>query len=154
VRAGPRWLIVSLVGLSVGCSSSERVAVPSTTSAVVETSTDCIVGVRAGSDIALQVDEDGEEAWALPIGPLPPAVGQELKVVFRITGDGPFSVTAVDPSGRPHDPISGPNRHLASNWNHPGDEWGAFFRFDRPGCWEIRVQRGDFGGRFGISVEA
>src|ERR1035441_9508173 len=37
----------------------------------------------------------------------------------------------------------GPDAHLSSNWDKPGDEWGAGYIFAAPGCWDLRAIRGN-----------
>ncbi|MFB9840476.1 hypothetical protein, partial [Actinoallomurus acaciae] len=36
----------------------------------------------------------------------------------------------------------GPEAHGGSSYQRPGDEWGAGYRFDRPGCWDLHAVRG------------
>ena len=33
----------------------------------------------------------------------------------------------------------GPDRHLGSNWNRPGAEWGTGFTFPVAGCWDLHA---------------
>lgn len=79
---------------------------------------------------------------------------QEVKIVWRMTGSGSPKFAAVGPSGSRVDPTWGPERHLGSNWNRPGDEWGTGFRFPKPGCWTVRVDRGAAVATAGILVAA
>jgi hypothetical protein len=92
------------------------------------------------------------EVWALPLGEVPPADGQTLKVVWRVTGKGPLRVHFRDPSGRAHPLAFGPQRHGASSFRHPGAEWGTGFAFDAPGCWTVRVTRAGADATVGIRV--
>jgi hypothetical protein len=82
--------------------------------------------------------------WALAQGrgQLPPNVGDDLKIVWRVTGTGPLRVAFIGPDGTPRPLTFGPERHLASSFHRPGEEWGTGFHFDRAGCWQIRVDRG------------
>jgi len=55
----------------------------------------------------------------------PITVGKLVKIVWRMTGSGPLTATATDPDGQPLALEFGPTRHLSSNYNRPGDEWGT-----------------------------
>lgn len=92
------------------------------------------------------------EVWALLWEPPPWKVGQEVKVVWRATGTGSFTVTAVGPDSQRVAPIAGPTVHYGSNWERPGDEWGTFLRLDEPGEWVLRVQRGSDTASLPITV--
>lgn len=67
--------------------------------------------------------------------------GDEVKIVWHITGQGPLSLQYFDPSGAKRPLTFGPTEHLDSSFDRPGDEWGAGFQFDRKGCWRIRLSR-------------
>lgn len=67
--------------------------------------------------------------------------GEELKIVWRMTGNGDLSVTSTSPSNRPGVLTFGPELHSSSNFNRPGEEWGTGFKFDEAGCWHIHLQR-------------
>jgi hypothetical protein len=94
------------------------------------------------------------EIWALLYVAPPWTAGQEVKVVWRSTGVGDFSVVAVGPKEQRVDPLSGPTEHFGSNWARPGQEWGTFFRLDEPGEWELRVERGPDTASLPITVTA
>lgn len=66
----------------------------------------------------------------------------EYKIVWRMTGSGPLRLVARGPGGLVRRPVWGPQGHGGSNWDRPGDEWGAGFAFRRPGCWRIEATRG------------
>jgi hypothetical protein len=85
---------------------------------------------------------DGATLWALffPTQPLLTA-GQEIKVVWRMTGSGDVSVSATGPDGAVVKPVWGPEPHGSSNWDRPGDEWGTGWVFPAAGCWTINVRR-------------
>jgi hypothetical protein len=72
---------------------------------------------------------------------LPITSGDEVKIVWRVTGSGPLSIQYFDPSGREQVLTFGPKEHLGSSFDRPGDEWGAGFRFAKRGCWRIRLSR-------------
>jgi hypothetical protein len=92
------------------------------------------------------------EAWALLFNAHRHA--ERVKIVWRITGSGPFRITAHNARfDVPLAPVSGPTEHSSSNWNRPGDEWGTRFVFPHAGCWRIDVTRGEVTARFWFSVE-
>ena len=86
----------------------------------------------------------GAQLWGLlmfaHLGP--PRVGDQEKIVWRMTGSGPLTLTAVSPGGMRHRPVWGPEAHGGSNWNKPGQEWGAGYVFTTPGCWDLHASRG------------
>jgi hypothetical protein len=88
-----------------------------------------------------RVPSTGGSIWGLALGAVPPAVGDELKIVWRVTGRGPLRVTFTDPAGARRPLVFGPELHTASTFEHPGQEWGTGFRFDRGGCFTIRLAR-------------
>lgn len=79
-------------------------------------------------------------------------VGEELKFVTRITGEGDLSAELVDPSGEARQLDWGPEPHERSNYHRPGDEWGLGFTVNRVGCWELRLSTATSGGSFWLSV--
>ena len=87
---------------------------------------------------------DGIRAWGLMMSATgwPVRAGKELKIVWRVTGDGPLRATATGPDGREHGPAWGPESHGGSNFDRPGEEWGIGYRIDEPGCWRLRLARG------------
>lgn len=93
-----------------------------------------------------QVEGTGHRAqlWGLlmfrRVGPA--HAGDQEKIVWRMTGAGQLRLTAIAPDGRYHRLICGPEPHGGSNWNKPGDEWGAGYEFTAPGCWDLRAVRG------------
>ena len=86
----------------------------------------------------------GAQLWGLlmfrHLGPA--RVGDQEKIVWRMTGSGPLTLTAVSPVGVRHRPVWGPEAHGGSNWNKPGQEWGAGYVFTTPGCWDLHADRG------------
>jgi hypothetical protein len=71
----------------------------------------------------------------------PIRVGDEVKIVWRMTGKGALSVTSESPTAGPGVLTFGPEPHGGSSYSRPGDEWGTGFLFDQPGCWHIHLQR-------------
>jgi hypothetical protein len=128
-------VIVAVLSLLTACTSSvendaaEPPCVPSTL-------------VESGTGLA-EVRGEGAEAWALLWQSPPWTVDQAVKVVWRMPGSGDLNVSAVGPEGEIIKPLSGPTRHLGSNWERPGDEWGTFFALPSEGCWRMEVRRSD-----------
>ncbi|OPG04226.1 hypothetical protein B1L11_38145 [Microbispora sp. GKU 823] len=83
----------------------------------------------------------GAEVWGLMFAPLPFSAGREVKIVWRMTGEGPLRVTAALPDGTVARLTWGPEAHGGSTWHRPGQEWGTGFVFPKPGCWEITLTR-------------
>jgi hypothetical protein len=91
--------------------------------------------------------------WALVFGSVPVPRGQDVKIVYRMTGGGTLRLVADGPSHMQVAP-DWQEMHVGSNWTtHPGDEWGAGFTFGRAGCWEVVAVRGTLVGRVGIPVQ-
>jgi len=86
----------------------------------------------------------GATLWGLLMFPhaLPARVGDQEKIVWRMTGTGLLTLQAIGPDGRHHQLAWGPDAHQGSNWGKPGDEWGAGYVFTAPGCWDLRAIRG------------
>ena len=73
--------------------------------------------------------------------PGPVRAGEDLKIVWRMTGQGGLSVSYFSPDGRPGVLTFGPEAHGGSSYQRPGDEWGTGFSFDAAGCWRIHLER-------------
>lgn len=99
-------------------------------------------------DGALRGQTKNGQVWALGAAP---RVGEEFKLVLRVTGSGELSVVGVGPGGSRQAPES-VLEHTSSNFDRPGDEWGTFWTFDRNGCWRIVVQRGNLNGTITLAV--
>ncbi len=67
--------------------------------------------------------------------------GQQIKVVWRMTGDGDLSMVAAGPGSRTLRPVWGPEPHSSSSYYRPGDEWGTGWIFPSAGCWTIQATR-------------
>jgi hypothetical protein len=87
----------------------------------------------------------GATLWGLLMFPhaLPARVGDQEKIVWRMTGTGLLTLEAIGPGGTHYRLAWGPDFHQSSNWNKPGDEWGAGYVFTVPGCWDLRAGRGN-----------
>lgn len=80
-------------------------------------------------------------------------MGDELKIVWRMTGTGPLHVRFTAPDGRTQPLVFGPEAHGAgSTYRRPGDEWGTGFRFNVTGCWHIHLTRDDTSGDVWLNV--
>ena len=88
----------------------------------------------------------GAQLWALgataPDGDsaaLDNVIGEQKKIIFRMTSGVPTNFYAIAPDGNRIAAVWGPDAHAGSNWNRPGSEWGAGFVFTQPGCWQIHA---------------
>jgi hypothetical protein len=96
--------------------------------------------------------------WMLVFGPPPPSppltAGQDIKIVWRMTGTGDFTVRAADTDGIESKLIFGPTSHGSSSWDgvHPGAEVGTGFNFPHAGCWNIHVTRANTSGDAWLTV--
>ena len=79
--------------------------------------------------------------------------GDQLKIVWRMTGSGNLVVTSTSPTNRAGVLTFGPELHDGSSYTRPGSEWGTGFLFDEPGCWRIHLQRDVGSGDAWISVD-
>lgn len=70
-------------------------------------------------------------------------VGDEVKIVWRMTGRGDLHLTATAAAGVRKPLAWGPEPHSGSNYHRPGDEWGAGYRFTQSGCWNLHAARDD-----------
>jgi len=68
-------------------------------------------------------------------------VGQEIRVVWRMTGSRDFSIDATGPDGTTVKPVWSPEPHGGSNWDRAGDEWGTGWVFPAAGCWKTTARR-------------
>jgi hypothetical protein len=100
------------------------------------------------------MDTSRGSIWALFFGPVPPKAGQEVKVVWRMTGAGDFTFRVSDLEGNTIPLLGGPVAHGASTWVHPGNEVGTGFKFPHAGCWRIHVARADVDADLWLEVVA
>jgi hypothetical protein len=144
-------VVVTAMAAPVGCSgaSGDRpIADPLATTTAPSSSVDrCDVAtpIDADNPRGPEVAGDATDATLYGLlfteGPLPIHVGEEVKIVWRMTGQGDVSIRFVDPAGRDRPLVFGPEPHGGSNYDRPGDEWGSGFLFDRVGCWQIHLER-------------
>lgn len=95
------------------------------------------------NELTLQGPE--HEAWGLVLfsGRQPFTTAESTRIVWRVTGSGAFDTWALDPSGHRAGPTSRPDKRVSSNYDRPGEEWGAEYEFTEPGCWTLAVQRSE-----------
>ncbi len=155
MRALGGGLLAGLV-LAAGCSvppTSTQRSDPAQPSSPVPTSTStstCSPGARDGQ---LQGEgPPGGSLWALLFSSYPLTRGADVKIVWRMTGEGELAVDARGPEGRRTRPTWGPEEHSGSSWNKPGSEWGSGFVFPARGCWTVTLTRGDEHGTLGLLV--
>ena len=81
------------------------------------------------------------ELWGLIMSTsgVPPRANTLVKIVWRMTNSDYFDIMALGPHGMKVLPSQGPDRHLGSNWNRPGGEWGTVFTFPVAGCWDLHA---------------
>lgn len=104
------------------------------------------------------------EVWALffatydglvPGEPVFAPQGEEIKIVWRATGEGDVSFQALGPNESTVTPMWGPDGPRSSNWDaHPGEEWGTGWVFPEAGCWSMELRRGDSVAYLDVDVRA
>jgi hypothetical protein len=97
-----------------------------------------------GSEIRGTTDRPAGSAYLFVDGARPTQIKaseKSVKLLLRMTGAGPLSVSVVDPSETAQVLDWGPERHTSSNFDRPGDEWGLGVTFDKPGCWQLSFSR-------------
>ena len=62
--------------------------------------------------------------------------GDDVKLVVRMTGSGPLTLTAIAPSGAASSLPT--TAHTGSTFNRPGDEWDAEITYTEAGCWQLQ----------------
>ena len=94
------------------------------------------------------------ELWALIQSStnVPPKAKSSVKIVWRMTGSGSFSLVALNAQGKHLLPDQGSDAHLSSNWHHPGDEWGSVFTFTTAGCWDLHASRDGASGDVWLNI--
>jgi hypothetical protein len=94
----------------------------------------------------------GATLWALLFN-YPIYARENVKIVWRMTGSGPFQLVARGPHAAQLAPTWGPEKHLSSNWMRPGEEWGTGFNFLTPGCWDLHATRDTASGDVWLVVQ-
>ena len=85
---------------------------------------------------------------------LPIRAGDEVKIVWRITGAGALRATLAAPDGSDVALAWGPHRHDGSTYTRPGAEWGIGYVFGQAGCWHLAFARDDTAGDVWLGIEA
>lgn len=94
------------------------------------------------------------QLWGLVLVPkFPIRVDQDVKIVWRMTGQGDLLLTVTAPDGTAAPLAWGPEPHTGSNYDRPGEEWGAGYRFTRPGCWTLHAARADTAADVWLTVD-
>jgi hypothetical protein len=144
-------VVALLCCLLLGACTVDRDARPTPTPAprAVPTPT-----CPASADIAGAEQQGAAEnatLWAMVFSPRATA-GQQIKIVWRMTGSGSIGFTAAGPGGTTVRPVWGPEPHGGSSFQRPGEEWGTGWVFPAAGCWTIKVQRTSGAGRLTLRV--
>lgn len=94
------------------------------------------------------------ELWGLIMSStgVPPKANSMVKIVWRMTGSGDFTIVALGPNGMKVPPSQGPTGHSGSSWNRPGDEWGTVFTFPAAGCWNLHAARSNAFGDVWLNI--
>jgi hypothetical protein len=91
--------------------------------------------------------------WALAFNDHPFVAGQEVKIVWRMTGVGPLSLSGTNlDTGQKVGPLRGAEPHMSSTWRRPGDEWGSVWVFPTQGCWRLTATRSIGDGSITVTV--
>ena len=146
------WALFTFVMIATSCSSSSG---SSDTTQPAEC--DSATPITESDDSFPEVQGIAQDATIFgllfPTQP-PPIPTGELKVVWRMTGEGDLTVTYESPDGKPGELTFGPEAHSGSSYTRPGEEWGTGFLFDEPGCWHIHLKRTVGSGDVWINVVA
>ena len=90
------------------------------------------------------------EAWALVWERPPLRAGEKIKMVWRVTGEGEFTIRAVQ--GDQEAELLWAFGPRESNFYRPGEEWGTVFVFPSAGCWDIEITRATSVAHFWIEA--
>jgi hypothetical protein len=158
VRHGNRAGLLSagaVMALITGCIGHARTAPASRTGSVTTSSPKRAVQGGVGCDPASpitttpslgpEVHGSGDNATLYGLimaqKPMPVRADEDVKIVWRMTGSGPLQLSTVSPAGTAVALRWGPEAHGGSNYDRPGDEWGAGYLFTTAGCWHLHAQR-------------
>lgn len=154
-----RMTIGAVLIVAAGCATSGPAAQtqpPSATTAPATTRVGChgtpVISQGDGFPEARGVSRDAE-VWGLLFAPVPFERGKEVKIVWRMTGEGPLKVTAALPDGTRAKPTFGPEQHEGSSWRRPGEEWGTGFVFPKAGCYRVNLTRTRGSGHLWLPVK-
>ncbi len=110
------------------------------------------IGDLGGAGPEVRGTTTSGQLWGLLFEEPPYRVGDEVKIAWRMTGSGDLRLRATAPNGKRTSLAWGPTAHTGSNYDRPGDEWGAGYRFDRAGCWTLHAARDDTTGDVWLMV--
>lgn len=135
-------------------TQSQVAAIPSPPSVPATCQSTPLASNKADQLPEMQGKAINGELWAFFFAdPQSIHVGQEIKVVWRMTGSGNFQIIARHAQGIQKQPIWGPEEHGGSSWHRPGDEWGTGFKFSSTGCWNLHATRDKVAGDVWIMVQ-
>jgi hypothetical protein len=158
VRRGTRAGLLSVVAVTAlitGCTGRARTPPASRSGSANTTSPNQAAQGAAGCDPASpitstpslgpEVQGSGDNATLSGLimaqKPMPVRVDEDVKIVWRMTGSGPLQLSTVSPEGTAVALQWGPEAHTGSNYDRPGNEWGAGYLFTTAGCWHLHAQR-------------
>ena len=152
----PAWVVAGLLVAVAACTSAPARTPASPSPSVVASSPSCVASADLGSGglPERQGVGTGTTLWGLFFLTGPIVERSEVKVAWRMTGTGTFSIEATGPGARTVRPVWGPEAHSGSNWARPGEEWGTGWVFPVPGCWTFVATRGEGRGRLSVLVAA
>jgi hypothetical protein len=132
-----KWLLVILAALTVNLASA-RAAV-NQPSCARPSAFDKAPGV-GGPEV---IGSGSAQMWGLVQAREFPLVASHdvVKIVWRMTGRGALKSVAYSYNGKHLRLAWGPEVHGASNYERPGIEWGAGYRFTRAGCYRLTARR-------------
>ena len=143
-------LLIVLTACSTGAVPTKNNAVVKVTATQAQSQGVGVSGCQPASAIAswqgggpeeTQGTGRGMEVWALLFNDL--KASSDQKIVWRLTGTGSPQFTTLGPEGQHARLVFGPNAHVGSSWDRPGQEWGIGFNFQTKGCWDLHVTRGN-----------
>jgi hypothetical protein len=91
------------------------------------------------------------ELWGLLFAEVPFEAGAEVKIVWRMTGEGPLRAVASRADGREAE-LVWLEDHGGSSWRRPGHEWGTGWVFPEAGCWKVELTRTRGSGQVWLDV--
>ena len=138
-----RVLVLALVAALAGCDAGSpppAAPAPSATTAAPSPVQKCPDEPQDAAEA--HGGGPGTDLWALFFfTERPLRRNVEIKVVWRMTGEGDLAMTATGPGGARIEPVWGPEGHTGSSWHKPGDEWGTGWKFPTAGCWTVTATR-------------
>jgi hypothetical protein len=144
-----RLLALVVIATLAACSEpSPPRPVPSAAPALAATCPASATIAPTGGNVEMQgVGTGGTSLFALFFiaADAPITKGQEVKIVWRMTGAGDLTIDAVGDRGATTKPTWGPEAHGGSSYQRPGDEWGTGWVFPSAGCWTVHATRAQSG---------